>query len=350
MAPFTNRQVGYIKAIAGVGQHKSFKHYRNDVGFLSPAHDSIYDNTGADESKFWVSPVTNLNVVPATGNINDVKKIGSLVFTLDNAPLTIDHNDVADSISSANLKRNKFNKQFGQVHPMGLLTMPANFESSETKNHPTRERIGEDYYLESTHVKFRFTMPDFTVASGKAPHHEYRWIVFRQRHPTLSSETDATASPMSFSWLNWNYDLFNGYQGRPVGPTGYRKRENFDGSAAYIEGAETTWAGLAESQLGFAPKLTADDLMTLPLNDADYVVMRDERFFLGQEHGKSHYETALHFDWSDAGTTHQANMVEGLKDNNKNYRWFFLLIGTTNGTDQPNLNIAVRGTTAITSA
>lgn len=343
MAPFTSRQVGYIKAIAGVGQHKSFKTYNNEVTLTG----ACFDSEGIDQNKFWVQPASSLHTVLESENVTVTdKKLGAVVFTIDNTPRTIDHTDGTDIVNMV-FNRDKFDGAFGAVHPMGLLTMAQIDEGQETKNYSTHRRVGEDLYLESTHIRWRFTMPDFTVASGKQPHHEYRWIVFRQRKPTLGVGVDDTKGEVSY--LNWNYDLFNGFQGRPVGPAGHRRREQFDGTEAYISGAEAVYYTLGDGECVHNPKLTADDLMTLPVNEADYVVMRDERFFLGAEHGKSHYETVTRFDWSDAGSTNNARMIEGL-DEAKNYRWFFLLIGTTNDSVQPALNVSCRGTTAITSA
>lgn len=345
MAPFTARQVGYIKSIAGVGQHKSFIAYNNEVTITET--DDAFDTTGTDENLFWNQPGRALHEVAADDNLSvGPKKIGSSVFTLDNCPLTIDHNDSTE-LNAMSFERSKFHRAFGPVHPMGLLTQVNIDEGQEIKDNTTHRRVGEDFYLESTHIRWRFTMPDFTVESGKQPHHEYRWIVFRQRKPTLGVGVDHTKGDIAY--LNWNYDLFNGYQGRPVGPSGYRRREQFDGAEDYKGYAEQVVYGLGTAEFSSNVKLTADDLMTLPINEADYVVMRDERFFLGAEHGKSHYETVTRFDWSDPGSTNNNRMVEGL-DESKNYRWFFLLIGTTNDSVQPALNIAVRGTTSITSA
>ena len=347
MAPFNKRQIGYIKAVAGVGQHSSFITFNNRDDIASIA--AAYDASKADESKWWYQPATNLYNVPKTGNVGGTKALGAAVFSLDNVPLTIDHTDSTD-INAADFKRLKFEKQFGPVHPMGLLTQYNQAEGDEAKTPGTENRVGEDFYLESTHLRWRFTMPDFTVASGKQPHHEYRWIVFRQRKPTLAPDQEHQQG--DYQWLNWNYDLFNGYAGRPVGPAGWRKREKLDGTDVYVANARGSSVSLANAtdKIGYpTTKLTADDFMTLPINEADYVVMRDERFFLGAEHGKSHYETVTRFDWSDAGSTSDHRLTVGL-DNEKNYRWFFLIIGTTNDTVSSSLNIDVRGTTALTSA
>ena len=94
-------------------------------------------------------------------------------------------------------------------------------------------RIGEDFYLNATHVKMRFTMPDFGSISGTVqPHHEYRLIIFRNRLPTVTEDTDHQAMDGQ-SFINFHYDLFNGYVGRRCGLQGYRQHEEFDNAEHY---------------------------------------------------------------------------------------------------------------------
>lgn len=342
MAPFTQRQVGYIKAIAGVGQHKSYVHYSNAK--LAPGNTHVLDPLRTQTVPFQItSGVPSSDIIDITK-----KKMCSVVFQLDRCPVAADHTDVDPDINNHSLTAAKLNGPFGVVQNMHLLQCQASDEKNENLMHSTNHRVGDDFYLESTHVKWRFTMPDFAATiGGQTPHHEYRFIVFRQRKRTLGV-SEASSNGSDAQWLNFNYDLFNGYHARPIGPMGYRKREHLDGSETYINDLPESVMGNSSSER-ITAKLDADDFMTLPLNTADYVVLKDERFFLGAEHGKSHYETVTHWDWTDPGSTPDKDMIHGL-DDAKNYRWFFLLLGTTNNTIQPVLNIAVRGTTAITSA
>merc|ERR1712205_4510 len=54
---------------------------------------------------------------------------------------------------------------------------------------------------------------------------------------------------------------------------------------------------------------THRDLMTMPLNKNDYVVMRDVRFFLGQAQGKSHLEDVFDFDFNDPINTADTDLM-----------------------------------------
>ena len=95
--------------------------------------------------------------------------------------------------------------------------------------------------------------------------------------------------------------------------------------------------------------LTHRDLMTLPLNKNDYVVMRDVRFFLGQSQGKSHFEDVFDFDFNDPINTADADLLSSDTLSNKNYRWHCVIIGTSNGKDPVHLNYEIRGTTCVQS-
>lgn len=343
MAPFSKRQIGYIKAVAGVGQHKSFINYYN-----LPASSSLVDATTTtgeytSTDTFVRTPSEALSTITGDFNFDENgKKLSGALFCMNNIPVTVDHTDATGDINDQALTQFKFGKAL-VPNKMFLLSQKQTPESSEGPTMSSAIRIGTDFYLEATHIRWRFTMPDFTVASGKQPHHEYRFIVFRQRKPTLQRDQNPTGDHAQ--WLNFNYDLFSGYQGRRVGWSGHRHHQEFDGDEVY-DAAPVTFR---INDLNQTRKLTTDDIMTMPLNDADYVIMRDERFFLGAEHGKSHYETTTRFDWSDPGSTTENNMIDGL-DDGKNYDWWFLVLGTSNDAVSPNLNISVRGTTAVTSA
>lgn len=344
MAPFSKRQIGYIKAVAGVGQHKSFINYYN----LPPSDSALLDATVTageytSANVFVRTPSESLSTITGDFNFDENgKKLSGALFCMNNIPVTVDHTDASGDINDQTLTQFKFGKAL-VPNKMLLLSQFTRTEGNETHVPSTALRIGEDFYVESTHIRWRFTMPDFTVASGKQPHHEYRFIVFRQRKPTLQRDHNPTGD--AAQWLNFNYDLFSGYQGRRVGWSGHRHHQEFDGDEVYANSP----VDFRINDVAQAQKLTTDDIMTMPLNDADYVVMRDERFFLGAEHGKSHYETTTRFDWSDPGSTTSRNMIDGM-DDGKNYDWWFLILGTSNDAVSPNLNISVRGTTAVTSA
>jgi len=205
------------------------------------------------------------------------------------------------------------------------------------------------------------------------PHYEFRLIMFRNRLPTYrgdSGTSNLDALRNGVSLLNPGYDLFMGQTGRPRGPLGYRTSTKLDkdmdptgAPAPYYSGKrwDNGWVnGTIPKSAGDAghgntagaetfPAGEADfthrDLMTMPLNKNDYVVMRDVRFFLGQQQGKSHFEDVFDFDFNDPINTADTDLCSSDTLNNKNYRWQCIIIGTSNGRDPVHLNYEIRGTT-----
>jgi hypothetical protein len=210
------------------------------------------------------------------------------------------------------------------------------------------------------------------------PHYEFRLIMFRNRLPTYrnnASSNSLDALRNGVSLLNPCYDLFMGQTGRPRGPIGYRTSPKLDkdldpngAPAPYYSGKFWTNGAFANGTIpqgaGDAghghtsgselfpdgeATLTHRDLMTMPLNKNDYVVMRDVRFFLGQAQGKSHYEDVFDFDFNDMINTADTDLLTSDTLADKNYRWQCVLIGTSNGKDPVHLNYEIRGTTCVQS-
>ena len=215
------------------------------------------------------------------------------------------------------------------------------------------------------------------------PHYEFRLIMFRNRLNTYratgsSNSLDAIRNGVSL--LNPGYDLFIGQTGRPRGPLGYRTSSKLDKNldpngapAPYYSGHRwgTDSSGVTDWMDGVIPQAAGDaghhytsgeklfpdgeatlthrDLMTMPLNKNDYVVMRDVRFFLGQSQGKSHFEDVFDFDFNDPINTADTDLMTSDTLSNKNYRWHCVIIGTSNGKDPVHLNYEIRGTTACQS-
>lgn len=214
------------------------------------------------------------------------------------------------------------------------------------------------------------------------PHYEFRLIMFRNRLPTYrknagNNSLDAIRNGVSL--LNPGYDLFMGQTGRPRGPLGYRTSPNLDknmdpnGSPApYYSGKRFDFTQTPQLFVsGSIPQHSNDaghgdttgsnlypvgeqqfthrDLMTMPLNKNDYVVMRDVRFFLGQAQGKSHFEDVFDFDFNDQINTADTDLLSSDTLSDKNYRWKCVIIGTSNGNDPVHLNYEIRGTTACQS-
>jgi len=215
------------------------------------------------------------------------------------------------------------------------------------------------------------------------PHYEFRLIMFRNRVNTYratAASNNLEALRNGVSLLNPGYDLFMGQTGRPRGPLGYRTSAKLDKNldpngapAPYYSGVRwgTDSLGVTGFMDGVIPQTGADtghhytqgqklfpdgeatlthrDLMTMPLNKNDYVVMRDVRFFLGQSQGKSHFEDVFDFDFNDPINTADADLLSSDTLADKNYRWHCVLIGTSNGKDPVHLNYEIRGTTSCQS-
>jgi len=215
------------------------------------------------------------------------------------------------------------------------------------------------------------------------PHYEFRLIMFRNRLNTYratAASNNLEALRNGVSLLNPGYDLFMGQTGRPRGPLGYRTSAKLDKNldpngapAPYYSGKRwgTDSGGVTGFMDGVIPQTGADDghhytsgektfpdgeailthrdLMTMPLNKNDYVVMRDVRFFLGQSQGKSHFEDVFDFDFNDPINTADADLLSSDTLTDKNYRWHCVIIGTSNGKDPVHLNYEIRGTTSCQS-
>lgn len=338
MAIFNKREVGYIKAIAGVGSHKTIKHSRA---------------TGNLQG--------NLSLGPTNSRVdNSVKKMKAMCCFLNGYPFGVSADDTSTDWRNWEPLSNKLAAGFsasGYAPYLNCLFVESVAESDELKTISTDKRVGEDFYLNSTYVKMRFTMPDFgSVPTGGnvQPHHEYRLIIFRNRKPVAISLSEDGSVIDGVSYQNFHYDLFNGYVGRRIGLQGHRKHEQFDDSELYsgnvLSGTQYTNTNGSDKAPTSEPNdLTPDDWMTLPLNDTDYVIHTDERFFLGREHGKSHYEKVMSFDWSERGTTSSSSLVEGLREG-FNPNWVILLLATTNDNVEPDVNYHITQVTSLESA
>ena len=211
-------------------------------------------------------------------------------------------------------------------------------------------------------------------------HYEFRWIVWRNKRPTFHRWGDSNAANADvqntysnmdairdgFSLRNPAYDLFVGQTGRKRGFLGYTLNQNLDqdndvdvpSSEKYLgpnsgtldlQNTTPFYDTTARAHPLDEQALTVDDLLTIRLNRDDYVIMKDVRFFLGKEHGKSHFEDTLHWDWNDPIDTPTDNVLASPTLNNKNFRWNMTLIATSGGKHPVVLNECVRWTTKMTS-
>lgn len=445
MAPFTRRQIGYVQAIAGRQQHRTFKVVNDNRVISSTDAVDVVNQPQAlasnDSSLLLFS--WHLHEIP---NCWDSRGI---------------HND--DVLTGADFDNLSLCHYGGgpsyQLRCLDVPMHPLNDDGSadDPSVIPSTHRATPDGYLESTHMKIRWTLPTdiqkyassttfvkpdaskldhmlphiltidsnnqynnmdtskwqqvidqmwnntltntslSTILGGTAaqamqmmpqiqdiynsivkfvnptfggqsplgqPHYEFRFIVFRNKLPTYRNAVDSNnleALRNGVSFLNPTYDLFMGQSGRPRGLVGYRHHAKFDqdkdianaGSARY---SGKFWDGTAWQDGGASAlypsgeeRLTVADLMTLPLNTNDYVVMKDVRFFLGQSQGKSHFEDTLHFDWNDAIDSEVQDLLASPTLAGKNYRWQMMLLGTSNGHEPVVLKSEIRTTTTCRS-
>lgn len=386
MGPFTNRQTAYIRAIAGKSNHKSFivSNYNNRISGLGDGNEvpQNVDITTLSTKKLtmaqWYLHEIPRGLTSRDVNINrdltdwlpDFVHFGmgpQAQLQLLKCPIDVDagayvddHYHATGSVAGANTSEAGGHSHFGAVTD-------------------TMHRIGTQAFLESTHLTFRFTMPDRVpqatednhAASMHTPHYEWRFIIYRNKRQTYRNpDNNLSALRDGVSLCNPGYDLFMGQAGRPRGVLGWRTHRKFDQVLAVgIDNIEedttpdeqSAYAGKYWTSNGYEDGaiaeltppgedlMTADDYLTFRLNRNDYVIHTDERFFLGQQFGKSHYEKTVHFDWKDFIDTHREDLCESPTLDGKNYQWCFLLIGTSNGTDAAELDVCIRGTTSLTS-
>lgn len=387
MAPFTNRQIGYIRAISGKSKHKSF--------IVSNINNTVSLNV--DELATSAQPQ----------NFTGSKSLTVAHWALNELPQGLDARTVNVSNDFTTWVPEFTSLGCGQyLGEMRLLHCPVD-DTAAGENRSlagydhqhfnktistTEYRVSDDCFLDSTHMTLRFTMPDLVpqgteanhTASMHTPHYEWRLIIFRNKRKTYRRNDSVTDTATDqdgqnntlgqlmdgVSLANHGYDLFMGQAGRPRGFIGWRQHPVFDeynnitGDNLPVDDdynrnhayAGKYWNGTAWTD-GLTPQLappgedlmTADDYLTFRLNKNDYVIHTDERFFLGQQFGKSHYEKTIHFDWKDFIDTHNANLCSSPTLDKKNYEWQFLLLGTSNGSDNAELNVSIRATTAVTS-
>jgi hypothetical protein len=375
MGPFTNRQTAYIRAVAGKSSHKSFKV-------------SNWDGT-IDAARTVGEAPPNLH--------GDSNPITIHQWYLNGIPQGLDSRPANTSTNITELLPTWVHWGMGPQAQLLCLSIPKDPSAGGTEvvagnDHfhdvtpvtNTEYRIGNQGFLESTHLTFRFLMPGHVAQnapSGQAhsmdtPHYEWRFIIFRNKRPTYRHSGNETTNHVEnlregLSLANPAYDLFMGQAGRARGFVGWRTHAKFDfdeqvddenqpNSLTHLKNgvyAGPYWDGSAWQDGSVADAYPpgegawrVDDYLTARLNRNDYVIHTDERFFLGQQFGKSHYEKTVHFDWKDFVDTPYDDLTTSPTLDGKNYEWTFLLIGTSNTpNNNAELDVHIRSTTSMTS-
>jgi len=291
MAPFNKREIGYIKAIADVGGHTTYK----------PTPFNVSDSLAKLTSK----------------TSHDGKGKYTLI-TYGNAPFVYE-------AGNTNLK-SLITEFRPWVHTHPVYNVPININEL---NVATNERVTPECYLESVHTRLRM-IQELDVTDDGASHQEYRMLVFRHKEKQNSDERFAE------NFSNPLYDMFLDFGNSKVGPIGYRNRSDTGSDNDYVQ-----WSGNSND---------VQSMMTNMTNKEDYVFMKDVRFYLGKEYGGKHiYEDTLHWDHADPIATEKEDL--SLNDSNqKNYAWYVFIVCTTNGStvaDFPYLRLD--STTHVTS-
>lgn len=297
-AGFNKGQVEYIKAIASVNDHKSYKPIR------FPASQDL--NVDNDLTK--------------THN----ESLKYRIWTLGQRPYTRGQDGTLGRYATTDMEE------------LDAFTIPKAANSDGLVLPSNRE--GDEGFLESTHLRLRCLLPN---ADGNGDlstlHGEYRIIVFRAR------DTQSHVLEHTKDQSNLFYNLFRGNENYNIGFNGFENKEGLQGTVDYDnDSSSTRYDGLWVSH---------DGAMTLPVNREAWVVMKDHRFFLGKEYGgKNIYETTLHWNWQDPIATASDDITESNPD--KNYNWHILIMGSTNnfnGVANAKLVCKITGTTHMTS-
>lgn len=378
MGPFTNRQTAYIRAVAGKSSHKSFI-VKNFDGTIDAARSTAQQppNLHSDSN-----PMTIYNwLLNASSMGLDARSVNTSTNLMDWQPTyTI-------------FGQGPWHEMLALHCPKDISAQGENIDIDATSHvhdgatpvSTTEYRIGNQAFLESTHLQFRFVMPGHVAVNAPTgqthsmdtPHYEWRFIIFRNKRPTYRTPDGAgehnTVDQLrdGVSLANPGYDLFMGQAGRPRGCLGWRTHMKFDHTenvddtnqvstignqsngiyaGKYWDGAAWQDGSLVDITPPGEDLWRVDDYLTARLNRNDYVIHTDERFFLGQQFGKSHYEKTVHFDWKDFVDTPYDDLTTSPTLDGKNYEWRFMLIGTSNtSNNQAELDVHIRSTTTLTS-
>lgn len=272
-AGFNKGQIEYIKTIANVNGHKTYKEtfagVSNSLTPLSSA--TTHDGLGAYQ--FWT-----IGKPPQ-------------VWSAGGADLTA----ALDTLRP-------------HVRSIDVYDVPINTDPTTAT---VAQRVTPECFLESVHARMRM-IQKLDVTTDSASHQEYRMCVFRHK------EKQSHDKHLAENYANPLYDMFLSVSNQKMGPLGYRNWFKQQDNNDYVD-----WTG-ANNDI--------QSLITMMPNKEDYVWMKDCRFYLGKEYGGKHiFETSLHWDHKDPIATDQNDL--SLTENNKNYVWYIALFATTNSND-----------------
>jgi hypothetical protein len=187
-AGFNKGQVEYIKAIASVNDHKTYK----PIQF--PASQSLTIS-------------------------NDLTKVHNTALSynlwcLGQRPIVRDEYGNLTQLGSAT------------VNSLDAFNIPV--DDGASANPTEVERVGTEGFLESTHLRLRCVLPNEDATGDMSVlHGEYRIIVFRAR------DRQSHVLEHTMDQSNPFYNLFRGISNYNIGFAGYEKKEGFEGTVDY---------------------------------------------------------------------------------------------------------------------
>lgn len=292
-AGFNKGQIEYIKTIANVNGHKTYK-------ATLIADDDHTATTG------YTAPVDS--------------RLKYHMWCLGPKPLTfpvgtIDAN--TDMVTEDNLD------------PIDCYEVPI---EQDVVSASQSQRVTPECFLESVSMKMRhITDLDNTIDAHS--HKEFRLVIFRHK------EKQHESKQLAENFSNPLYDMFWGAKNLKYGPKGYRRTMERSGDIDYA--AFDSYDG----------NFDRDAMLTDPINQHDYVVMKDCRYYLGREYGGKHiYEDMFRWDHEDPIATEQSDL--SYVDSNKNYCWYIMLfcVNNTGGAAADNMGyIRLSTNTHVTS-
>jgi hypothetical protein len=275
MGPFNKGEVGYIKAIAGTNDHKTYK--------------QTYVNHNANlNATTFASLPGQLNAQWKMYNLGDAPQVFTAGSPTDPAPLGA-----------------------SQCENIDVYSIPVNGDQSAASE---QQRVTPECFFESVSLKMRVLqrLADPSGSNHALDHCEYRLVVFRHKEKQHNNIQHAA------NFSNPTYDLFVNNAGYKIGVNGLRMKMENEGNENYD--ARTGYDGSVND---------SDTLMTAMVNKEDYVVMKDVRFYLGNEYGGKHiYETMLRWDHQDPISTDDEDITTTASL--KNYCWYIFLLKHSN--------------------
>lgn len=288
-AGFNKGQIEYIKTIANVNGHKTYKETSN---------------------------------ISANNRQCAVGTAATCDPSLRYRCFVIGHRPFVNPTGSVDQTTNKVTDPTHE-HMTGVYYVEIN-QNLETAS--PQQRVSPECFLESVNCKMRHVLK-LDNAVDVQSHKEFRLLVFRHRE-RQSHEADHCEN-----FSNPLYDILHGSANTKYGPKGFRHTMDHHGNIDY------------ENWTGYNQYHDREALMTNPTNSEDYIVMKDCRYYLGREYGGKHiYEDKFFWDHEDPIAVDNAWL--DLSDSNKNYCWYILILCTNNDVNEPAADGSFSGTDA----